>query len=155
VKYLYNYLSIVYSLKLIAALFIISIIAGNCALMKSHKVSESPSPVHMEVSYYPNGQQEYTAEYLNGKLDGISQHWSEGGSLISESEYNNGKLHGIWIKYYTNKKIMYEVQYFHGQKHGKEKWYYENGQIKSEQSFYYGNPSDTIIRWYPNGSIIY
>ena len=154
-KYLYKYLSIAYSLKLIAALFIISIIAGNCALMKSHKVSESPSPVHMEVSYYPNGQQEYTAEYLNGKLDGMSRPWSEDGFLISLSEYSHGKPHGIWERYHVNENILYEAHYFHGQKHGEEKWYYENGQVKSEQSFHYGVPSSTIIRWHPDGFIIY
>ena len=153
--YLSKYLSIAYSFKLTATLLIIFIIAGNCASMRNKKGSESLSKIHIEVSYYPNGQQEYTAEYLNGKLDGISQHWSEGGSLISESEYSNGKLHGIWIKYYPNKKIMYEVQYFHGQKHGNEKWYYENGTIKSEQSFHYGVPSIDILRWQPDGSIVY
>ena len=154
-RYLSNYLSIAYSFKLTATLLIIFIISGNCASMKNKNGSESLSKIHIEVSYYPNGQQEYTAEYLNGKLDGISQHWSEGGSLISKSEYSNGKLHGIWIKYYTNKKIMYEVQYFHGQKHGNEKWYYENGTIKSEQSFHYGVPSRDILRWQPDGSIVY
>ena len=154
-KYQPKYLSKAYALKLIVTLFILCIFSGNCIQIGSRKVSESPYPKYTEFSYYPNGQQEYTAEYLNGKLDGISRHWSKDGPLISESEYSNGKLHGIWKKYFANGNIMYESQYFHGQKHGKEKWYYGNGQIKSEQSFHYGVPSSQILHWHPDGSIVY
>ena len=150
-----RYLPKSYLLKLTAALFIILIISGNCARMGNRKVAESPYQVYTEVSYYPSGQQEYSAEYLNGKLDGLSRHWSEEGHLISESEYSHGKLHGIWKKYYENGNTRYKAHYFHGQKHGEEIWYYENGQVKSEQSFHYGVSAGTIIRWHPNGSIIY
>ena len=150
-----QYLSKTYSMKLTVTLSLAFIIAGNCARMGGQKVAESSVAVYTEFSYYPSGQQEYTAEYLHGKLDGISRHWSEDGLLISEAEYSNGNLHGIWKKYYANQNTMYEAHYFHGQKQGKEKWYYENGQIKSEQSFYYGVPASTIIRWHPDGSIIY
>ena len=144
-----------YLIKLTAALFIIFIISGNCARMGNRKVAESPARVYTEVSNYPSGQQEYSAEYLNGQLDGTSRQWSEDGYLISESEYSHGKLHGIWKKYYANQRIMYKAHYFHGQKHGEEIWYYENGHVKSEQSFHYGVSTGTIIRWHPDGSIIY
>ena len=150
-----RYLPKSYLLKLTAALFIVFIISGNCAHMGNRKVAESTSRVYTEVSYYPNGQQEYSAEYLNGKLDGMSRHWSKDGYLISESEYSHGKLHGIWKKYYENGNTRYKAHYFHGQKHGEEIWYYENGHVKSEQSFHYGVSAGTIIRWHPNGSIVY
>ena len=150
-----RYLPKSYLLKLTAALFIIFILSGNCARMGSRKVAESPSRVFTEVSYYPSGKQEYSAEYLNGKLDGMNRHWSVDGYLISESEYSHGKLHGIWKKYYENGNTRYKAHYFHGQKHGEEIWYYENGHVKSEQSFHYGVSAGTIIRWHPDGSIIY
>ena len=148
-------LSKLYHLRFTFALFIILIISENCGHVGSRKVAESPTAVYTEFSYYPNGQQEYAAEYLNGKLDGMSRHWSEDGFLISLSEYSHGKPHGIWKRYHVNENILYEVHYFHGQKHGEEKWYYENGQVKSEQSFHYGVSVGTIIRWHPDGSIIY
>ena len=150
-----RYLLKSYLLKLTASLFIIFIISGNCAYMGNQKVAEFPSQVYTEVSYYPSGQQEYFAEYLNEKLDGMSRHWSDDGHLISESEYSHGKPHGIWKKYYANQRIMYKANYFHGQKHGEEIWYYENGHVKSEESFHYGVAAGTIIRWHPDGSIIY
>ncbi len=150
-----RYLPKSYLLQLTAALFIIFIISGNCARMGNQKVAESPSRVFTEVSYYPSGKQEYSAEYINGKLDGLSRRWSEDGYLISESVYSHGKLHGIWKKYYENGNTRYKAHYFHGQKHGEEIWYYENGHVKSEQSFHYGVSAGTIIRWHPDGSIIY
>ena len=150
-----RYLTKSCSLFLSASLLIILIISGNCVQIGDKKFSESPPDTYIDSSYYPNGQLEYAAEYLNGNLDGKSQHWSESGFLISESEYSHGKPHGVWKKYHAKQNIMYEAHYFHGQKHGKEKWYYDNGQIKSEQTFRYGESIDDIIRWHPNGSIIY
>ena len=150
-----RYLEKSYFLKLTSTISIILIISTNCAQVGNKKVAKLPSPIYTEVSYYPNGQQEYVTEYLNGKLDGMSRHWSEDGFIISESEYSHGKLHGNWKKYYDNQTIMYEAHYFHGQKHGMEKWYYKNGQVKSEESFYYGVSEIPIIRSHPNGSIIY
>ena len=143
------------SFKFIIYLSLILFISGNCVQIKNRNVSEFPSQGYSEFSYYPNGQQEYSAEYLNGKLDGMSRHWSEDGYLISESEYSHGKLHGVWKKYYENGNTRYAAHYFHGQKHGEEIWYYENGHVKSEQSFHYGVSAGTIIRWHPDGSIIY
>ena len=140
-------------LKWIINSFIILFFIEGCTQIGHQKTDLSNK--HIEYSYYPTGQKEYTAEYVNGKLDGISSHWSENGILTSESEYSNGKPHGIWKKFHANNTIMNEAHYFHGQKHGIEKWFYNNGQIKSEQSFYYGVPQDDRIRWYPDGSIIY
>ena len=131
------------------------IMVSNCAHIDGHGVADSPSTTYTEVSFYSNGQKEFFAEYLNGKLDGVSQNWSEDGSLISESEYSHGKLHGIWKKYYENGNTKYKAHYFHGQKHGEEIWYYENGHVKSEQSFHYGVSASLIIRWQPDGSIVY
>ena len=129
------------------------VIIGNC---NYNQIDVMPiNQTDVDYSYYSNGQLEFSAEYLNGKLDGLSKHWSENGNLISESQYSNGQLHGLWKKYYSNQNIQYEVQYAHGQKHGKEKWYYENGQLKSEQTFQYGLTQNDIIRWNLDGSILY
>ena len=147
-----QFLSNTFFLRLTVNLLMIFIF-GNCAQIG--RVQELESPVYTEYSYYPNGQQEYAAVYLNGKLDGVSRHWAVDGSIISESEYSHGNPHGIWKKYFSNQNTMYEAYYFHGQKHGQEIWYYENGQIKSEQSFHYGVSNNDIIRWHPDGSIIY
>ena len=132
---------------------LIMFISANCFPGKMNVASKMH--VDVEYSYYANGKLEFSAEYVNGKLDGLSKHWSEMGYLISETQYSNGKLHGFWKKYYSNKNILYVAYYSHGKKHGKEKWYHENGQLKSEQSFNYGISQEDMIRWNSDGSIIY
>ena len=116
----------------------------------------APIPqIDVERSYFPNGNLEYEAEFINEKLDGTSRVWSEDGTLKSESEYSNGQPHGEWKIFHPNQKLKYETTYFHSQKHGYERWYYENGQLKSEKKYEYGKPIIDIIRWNPDGSIIH
>ena len=67
------------------------IMIGNCAHIDGHGVADSPSTTSTEVSYYSNGQQEYVAEYLNGKLDGTSRQWSEVMSRTRTHD-NHGQL---------------------------------------------------------------
>ena len=133
----------------------LSFLFTGCTLFGiKNKLSPTPNK-DIESSYYQNGNLEYEAEYINGKLDGTSRVWSEDGSLFSESEYSHGQPHGTWKKFHPNGSLMYEVQYEFGQKHGDEKWYYENKQLKSEQKFSYGNTISEMVRWNPDGILIY
>ena len=111
--------------------------------------------IDIERSYFPNGNLEYEAEFVNNKLDGTSRVWSEDGTLLSESEYTNGQPNGVWRTFHPSEKLKYETTYFHSQKHGYERWYYENGQLKSEQKFSYGKPETEIVRWNVDGTILY
>ena len=112
---------------------------------------------HIDVkrSYFPNGNLEYEAEFINEKLDGTSRVWSEDGILVSVSEYSNGQPHGVWKTFHSNQKLEYETTYFHSRKHDYERWYYENGQLKSEQKFSYGKSETEIVRWNVDGTILY
>ena len=112
-------------------------------------------PIDVERSYFPNGNLEYEAEFINEKLDGTSWVWSEDGTLLSVSEYSNGQPHGVWKTFYPNEKLKYETTYFHSRKHGYERYYYENGQLKSEQKFSYGKSETEIVRWNVDGTILY
>ena len=140
-----------YPLKTI--LFLFFIITG-CSHLGYEKTMPPPN-IEVERSYFPNGNMEYEAQYINNKLDGISRVWFEDGTLLSESGYTNGLPHGIWRIYHLNKTQKYEVYYEYGKKHGHEKWFYDNGQVKSEQKFNYGKPEIEIIRWKPDGTLVY
>jgi len=135
-------------------LFLFVIIAG-CTHFGFRKDSTSSPNLNVERSYFSNGKIEYEAEFINGKLDGLSRVWTENGMLISESEYSNGQPHGIWRKYHPNGSLMYEVHYEYGKKHGDEKWFYESGQVKSDQKFKYGKPESEIIRFQSDGTLVY
>ena len=135
-------------------LFLLLLIEG-CTHLSLMDTPAPPLPIQVERSYFPNGNIEYEAEFINQKLDGTSRVWLEDGTLLSESEYTNGQPNGVWKTFHPNKKLKYETAYFHSQKHGYERWYYENGQLKSEKEYEYGKPIKEIIRWNPDGSIIH
>ena len=139
----------------ITLLLFLFLLSAGCTHLGIRSKASNPVKKDVERSYYQNGNLEYEAEFINGKLDGTNRVWSEDGALYSKSEYSNGQPHGVWIIFYSNGTLMHEVQYEYGQKHGTEKWYYENEQLKSEQKFSYGKPVTDMIRWNPDGSILY
>ena len=141
-----------YSQNLI--LFLILII-GGCTHFKPVNDPNLSTQRKMEQFYFSNGNLEYEAEFVNGKLDGTSKVWLEDGTLFSVSQYSNDQPHGAWKRFHPNGKLMFAVNYEYGQKHGVEKWYYENGQVKSEQEFDYGNAHSGIIRWNFDGTLLY
>jgi len=138
----------------IIILFLILMMSG-CTHFKSGNEPNLSTQKKVERSYFSNGNLEYEAEFVNGKLDGTSKVWLEKGTLYSVSQYSNDQPHGIWKKFHPNGKLMFAVNYEYGQKHGHEKWYYENGNIKSEQEFDYGNAKSVIIRWNFDGTLLY
>ena len=141
--------------SLFPVIIILSVLATGCTQLGIRNKLSSLPKKDVERSYYQNGNLEYEAEFVNGKLDGTSRVWSVDGNLYSKSEYSNDQPHGVWIIFHSNGVLMHEVQYEYGQKHGVEKWYYENGQLKSEQKFSYGKPVTDMIRWNPNGTLLY
>ena len=138
----------------ILILFLILIISG-CTHINNRNEPNLSSRKEVEQSFFSNGNLEYEAEFVNGKLDGTSKVWLKDGTLYSVSQYSNDQPHGAWKKFHPNGKLMFDVNYEYGQKHGNEKWFYENGSIKSEQDFDYGNPISGITRWNSDGTLLY
>ena len=147
-----NQIFFLYSQNLI--LFLI-IIIGGCTHFYPENGPNPSTQKKVEQSYFSNGNLEYEAEFVNGKLDGTSKVWLKDGTLYSVSQYSNDQPHGTWKKFHPNGKLMFDVNYEYGQKHGNEKWFYENGSIKSEQDFDYGNPISGITRWNIDGTLLY
>ena len=135
-------------------LFLLFLFSG-CTYLGLKDSPATTSHTDIKRSYFPNGNLEYEAEFINKKLDGTSRLWSEEGTLLSVSEYINGQPHGVWQTFHSNEKLKYETTYFHSRKHGYERYYYENSQLKSEQKFIYGKPETEIVRWNVDGTILY
>ena len=138
----------------IIILFLILMING-CTHFKPGNEPNPSTQKEVKQSFFSNGNREYEAEFINGKLDGKSQLWLEDGTLFSISKYSNNQPHGIWKIFHPNGGLMFEVNYEYGQKHGVEKWYYENGNLKSEQEFDFGISISEITRWNIDGTLIY
>ena len=138
----------------IIILFLIIMISG-CTHFKPRNKPNFSAQKEIKQSFFSNGNLEYEAEFINGKLDGKSQVWLEDGTLYSISKYSNNQPHGIWNKFHPNGKLMFEVNYEYGEKHGMERWYYDNGNLKSEQEFDFGISILEITRWNIDGTLIY
>ena len=138
----------------IIILFLILMMSG-CTHFKPGNEPNSSTQNELKQSFFSNGNLEYEAEFVNGKLDGVSKVWLEDGTLYSVSQYSNDQPHGAWKKFHPNGKLLFAVNYKYEEKHGTEKWYYENGQVKSEQEFEYGNAKSGIIRWNFDGTLLY
>jgi len=139
---------------------ILNLISYFILLTSCNQFSISKKPDHnpnknIQESFFANGNIEYRAEFLNGKLDGTTKVWHEEGYIFSISEYSNGFPNGKWRKFYSNGNLMFEENYIFGKKNGFERWYHENGNIKSEQHFKDGKQDANIIRWDLDGNIIY
>ena len=128
---------------------------GGCTHFKPENDPNPSIQKEVKQSVFSNGNLEYEAEFVNGKLDGTSKVWLEDETLYSVSQYSNDQPHGAWKIFHPNGKLMFVVNYEYGEKHGTEKWYYENGQVKSEQEFEYGNAKSGIIRWNFDGTLLY
>ena len=109
-------------------LFLYLMMSG-CTHFKSEIKPNPRTQKEVQKSYFSNGNLEYEAEYVNGKLDGTSKVWLENGTLYSISKYSNNQPHGIWKKFHPNGKLMFEVNYEYGQKHGYGEYTYNDGSI--------------------------
>ncbi|AXT19494.1 toxin-antitoxin system YwqK family antitoxin [Flavobacteriaceae bacterium AU392] len=84
--------------------------------------------------YYKTGQLAEEANYVNGKLEGVSKWISLKNVVLKEFIYENNELHGI-AKYHNPKgELLAEGNYKRGKKVGIWK-YYENGKLIEEKDF--------------------
>lgn len=87
-----------------------------------------------EIRYFPNGEKEFEAEYLNGELNGESRQWYKNGNLWVEEGYLNGLKHGPFIVYTDNGDKSFAGEYDEGTKTGQWDFWDNNGNlVKSEK----------------------
>ena len=79
----------------IIILFLILMMSG-CTHFKPGNEPNSSTQNELKQSFFSNGNLEYEAEFVNGKLDGTSKVWLEDGILYSIAKYSNNHPHGIW-----------------------------------------------------------
>jgi len=97
-------------------------------------------------TYYPNGDLLMEGTGKNGKLNGISKEFYEGGNIRAATEYKDGYISGRRIEYRQNGKI-YKEMFFENDSLIKEYAYSEDGKkiipitekielVKMETGFY-------------------
>ena len=79
--------------------FIVVLFCISC----THDMRSVKPSVETEYSYYSNGKKEFSAEYVNGKLNGLIRHWSEDGNIIS-GESDCGRTGTVFFKFLVSDK---------------------------------------------------
>jgi antitoxin component YwqK of YwqJK toxin-antitoxin module len=86
--------------------------------------------------YYDNGQLAEKANYIAGKIEGLSEVYSLKGVVLKSFMYENGELHGPSKSFNGKGEMLSEGQYKRGKKTGIWK-FYENNKLIDEKNFTY------------------
>jgi len=102
--------------------------------------------------FYPDGTLKSAISYKNGKKNGIEHdYYPDGATLIYEKPYVNDKLHGI-VQAYTNKAIVkYEMTYKYGVLNGVSRFYDDKARLKAEITYKNGLKDGSMNLYYPSG----
>ena len=68
------------------------------------------------LKFYKNGQIEFEANYLNGKLHGLKKSWHKNGEKWKVGDYIKNKKEGKWLRFGENGEYVYEEEFSRGEK---------------------------------------
>lgn len=106
------------------------------AVMTVENYNDSGELHGKKIVYYDNGKVAEEINYVNGKIEGVSNWYSLKGVKLKAFTYENNQLHGS-AKYYSGKgDLIIEGQYKRDKKTGVWK-YYKNGKLVDEKDFTY------------------
>ena len=74
------------------------------------------------VSYHPNGQRMYSAEFRSGREDGQIFSWYPDGKKQSEAKMKNGNFHGVVTYWHENGRMMGHYTYENGHVLHRKNW---------------------------------
>ncbi len=94
-----------------------------------------------------------TIPYKDGKKDGVSIYYSQGGQKQTETLYKRGKRHGITTLWHS--KGTKVLTYKNDKKHGVERGWNESGKIESESMWANGAENGVETWRHENGSKLY
>lgn len=83
------------------------------------------------VHWNPDGTILFSANMLNGELEGLRRCYHDTGELWHVHSYKKGMDNGVRWSYYKNGNLWEEVWYRDGLQHGRYRGYYSDGSILS------------------------
>ena len=104
-----------------------------------------------KVTYWPNGQKHWEANFKDDKREGLVTGWYENGQKKSETHYKNGKEEGLVTSWYENGKKKREGHWKNGEQDGLFTRWHENGQKEAEAYHKDGKRDGLETTWYRNG----
>jgi hypothetical protein len=85
--------------------------------------------------WYPDGQKEYEAVFVNGKLHGSVTRWHQNGRRWIVAQYDHGSRHGSRRVWDDQGRLRKEEHFKNGAAHGTWTVWDGDGVVKSQQEF--------------------
>jgi antitoxin component YwqK of YwqJK toxin-antitoxin module len=105
-------------------------------------VIESPDGTVLDhgtyTKWHTNGQKEYEATYIHGKLQGAETSWHKNGQRRAEAHYDHGLRHGTLRSWDPHGRLRKEETYFNDKPHGTWTVWTAEGKIKWQAEFEHG-----------------
>lgn len=113
---------------------------GSRKLRKT--VIEAPDGAALDhgtfTKWHTNGQKEYEATYINGKLQGVETSWHKNGRRRAEAHYDHGLRHGTLRSWDPQGRLRKEEAYSGDKPHGTWTVWTAEGKIKWQARFEHG-----------------
>lgn len=106
----------------------------------------------VRTTWYDNGQEQSSAQYINGKLNGVEKRWHKNGQQRSVIEYKDGQKNGACREWYPNGKEKSLDHYSMGRKDGQSVEWHDNGMKKSEGAWKNGRDGKWTY-WEKDGTV--
>ena len=104
------------------------------------------------IEYSDSGNVIKKGQFLMGVKEGP---WIyEMGDQKETGNYIDGKKNGIWQHYYKNGKINFEGEFVDGEPNGKHKYYFETGKIKEEGPYIMGSKEGSWKKYDKEGVLV-
>lgn len=83
------------------------------------------------IEYFQNGDTAVTAEYDEGKKNGVTQKFWRNGQLKFEGHYKNGVYHGVVSEWYEDGAPFSKFNYKEGKESGRQQAWKPDGTFKA------------------------
>ena len=85
--------------------------------------------------FFKNGKTQVIENHTDGKFEGLYQSFHNNGNLYQEGVYTDNVMNGEWKLYYNTGDLRETVYFIDNQENGPFKEYYQNGNLRFEGDF--------------------
>lgn len=102
---------------------------------------------------WPDGSPRFTADYVDGRREGIVRTFSIEGVTLTECTYQKNQRHGTWRQWFPNRRLVAEGQFTRNAPSGPWKGSYPDGAPRFEGSYRQGLRFGLWRYWNRDGAL--
>jgi len=105
-------------------------------------------------NWHPNGIQESSLTYRNGRAHGPMTHTDMNGVVRERHSYLNGNQHGTSEIFDHQGNVLIRTDYVEGERHGARVWFYSDGSPRWVTSWRNGERDGTWTQYTRDGTVV-